>query len=163
MTCDTPNAGGMLVGETRGSHERCLRWRLRNGRSAGPMFSAVRGLRLECCKIDTLHTVDLGAASHIIANIMMACISLHQWGSNQDESILGLRAALAEFYKKTKCQKKMQGKLTIDRIRTSNGWPKLKAKAAVTRYLAPFALELAEAHLGIREQMLCKLLVRLYD
>ena len=121
------------------------------------------GLRLECIRIDTLHTVDLGAAAHIIANIMMACITAHVWVSNQDLGIVGLRAALAEFYTRTRCQKKMQGKLTIDRIRTQNAWPKLKAKGAVTRHLAPFALQLAESYLGVREQMLCRLLVRFYD
>ena len=56
----------------------------------------------------------------------------------------------------------MQGKLTPDRIRTSNGWPKLKCKGAATMHLSPFALELAEAYLGDREKMLCKLLVRFY-
>ena len=149
--------------KTRLSHERYLRWQLKHGKAAGPICLAVLGLRLECCRIDTLHTVDLGVAAHIIANIMMACISLHVWGSNQDLGIVGLRAALAEFYKLTKCQKKMQGKLTIERIRTQNGWPKLKAKGAVTRHLAPFALQLAESYLGVREQMLCRLLVRCYD
>ena len=40
----------------------------------------------------------------------------------------------------------MQGKLSLDRIKTSGGWPKLKAKAAATRHLAPFALGLAIEH-----------------
>ena len=93
----------------------------------------------------------------------MECIRRHVYGSNQDESMVGLRAALADYYKATRCEKKMQGKLTLDRIRTQNGWPKLKAKGAVARYLAAFALQLAEAYLGEREQMLCKLLVRFYD
>ena len=40
----------------------------------------------------------------------------------------------------------MQGKLTVERLRTDGGWPKLKAKAAAIRHLAPFALELAKEH-----------------
>ena len=45
--------------KTRLSHERYLRWQLKHGKVAGPMFLAVLGLRLECCRINTLHTVDL--------------------------------------------------------------------------------------------------------
>ena len=34
------------------------------------LFATVTGLRLECVMIDVLHTVDLGIAAHIVANIM---------------------------------------------------------------------------------------------
>ena len=38
---------------------------------------------------------------------------------------------------------KLQGKLTFERLRTSSGWPKLKAKAAAIRHLSKFGLAMA--------------------
>ena len=38
----------------------------------------------------------------------------------------------------------MQGKLSVERLRTKGGWPKLKAKAAATRHLAAYAVHLAQ-------------------
>ena len=36
----------------------------------------------------------------------------------------------------------MQEKLSVERLRSASGWPKLKAKAAMTRHVARFALHL---------------------
>ena len=44
--------------------------------------------------------------------------------------------------KANKSMSRVQGKLTVERLRTDGGWPKLKAKAAATRHLVHFALEL---------------------
>ena len=53
----------------------------------------------------------------------------------------------------------------MDRIRSKqNNWPKLKAKAAATRQLAPFALHLATVHLPDRRiRALCQLLCEFYQ
>ena len=68
------------------------------------------------------------------------------------------------YYRRNKhIDSKFQGKLTMDRIRTSNDWPKLKGKAAATRRLALFALELAQKHCGRAEIAVCTLPVRFYD
>ena len=40
----------------------------------------------------------------------------------------------------------MQGELTVQRVRTQGGWPKLKAKAAATRHLANYALHLVQQY-----------------
>ena len=40
----------------------------------------------------------------------------------------------------------MQGKLTVERLRTDGNWPKLKAKAAATRHLVQYAFELMVEH-----------------
>ena len=54
--------------------------------------------------------------------------------------------------------------MQIERLRASNGWPKLKAKAAATRHLARFALRIAERYgLGDRQRAVCKLLCRFYQ
>ena len=41
---------------------------------------------------------------------------------------------------------KLQGKLTLARLRSSSGYPKLKVKGAATRHMASFTLELAARH-----------------
>ena len=63
---------------------------------------------------------------------------------------------------------KIQGKLSIQRIKTSNDWPKLKAKAAAVRHLAAYALELCVRYGGAtvhddRRRAVCQLLARFYE
>ena len=58
-----------------------------------------------------------------------------------------LQAELDQWYKDQKSTSRLQGKLSVLRIRTSKGWPKLKGKGAATRHLAEFALDLARRHL----------------
>ena len=62
----------------------------------------------------------------------------------------------------------LQGKPTWERIRTSGDWPKLKAKAANTRYLVRYACHLAEKHndssLHDRRRLACcQYLKHVYD
>ena len=62
----------------------------------------------------------------------------------------------------------MQGKLTVERVRTKGGWPKLKAKAAATRHLSTFALYLATTYddgsdHDRRMIAVCQLLDRFYQ
>ena len=114
--------------------------------------------------IDVLHTVDLGLASHIIANIMFECVAAHAWGgANQEQNIELMMDDMKAYYKRDKVVSKLQGKMQIERLRTSKGWPKLKAKAAATRHLAQFALELAERHLDQPRIFVCRLLCRFYQ
>ena len=56
----------------------------------------------------------------------------------------------------------MRGKLTLEKIRTSNNWPKLKGKGAGVRSLSPFLLEQAELYLSERHVLLCRMLCRFY-
>ena len=61
---------------------------------------------------------------------------------------------------------KLQGGLTVERVRTSGGWPKLRAKAAATRHLANFALELVREFGRAEDRKVlavCQLLCRFYD
>ena len=41
---------------------------------------------------------------------------------------------------------KLEGKLTLARLRSSSGYPKLKAQGVATRHMASFTLELAARH-----------------
>ena len=50
---------------------------------------------------------------------------------------------MKKWYNTHKKKSKVQGSLTWARLKTTNGWPKIKCKAAATRHLAAFALDLA--------------------
>ena len=130
---------------TRWTHESYMDFLRGAGLAIPVLFLCVIGLRLECIMVDTLHTVDQGVACHIIANIFWILVINRRvlGGDTQEDAIQGLQKYLKEWYKGSGFTgSKVQGKLTIDRIRTRGGWPKLKAKAAATRHLAKFALHL---------------------
>ena len=95
--------------------------------------------------IDVLHTVDQGVASHVIANVMwlFAVVRGVFGGRTQDDKVKKLMAHMNKWYSGSKPSSRLKGKLTVERIRTRGGWPKLKAKAAATRHLAGYALSLA--------------------
>jgi hypothetical protein len=142
------------------------------------LFAVVLGFRLECCTVDVLHCVDQGIGSHIVANIiwLIAMVRGCFGGRNQGERIANCGKHLKKWYKDTKCKYRIQGKLTLERVRaTAADWPKLRAKAAQTRYLARYALHLMstfgnfesldewtkthdELALGV-----CQMLVRFYE
>ena len=79
------------------------------------------------------------------------------------------------WYKRTRSKYRLQGRLTAERVRASGDWPKLKAKAAATRYLAAYALDLALRFARVeslneftrnhdqRSIAVCQLLVEFYD
>ena len=100
-----------------------------------------------CITVDLLHAVDLGVTAHIIANVFITCLKKQVWGgSTYEENTKGLHEEMVAWHKKNKTKSKLQGKLTYERLRTTSGWPKLKAKAAATRHLIFFALDLATRH-----------------
>ena len=161
-----PDAGWR---RTRWSHETYLRC-LRNGGFAIPALLCLAiGFRLDCVMIDVLHTVDQGVASHIIANIMwvFAVVRGVIGGANQAERVANLHNHMQKLYKTMKERTKVQGKLSVERIRTSGNWPKLKAKAAATRHLAKYALSLVQEFGGksVEDRRMlgvCQQLVRFY-
>ena len=102
----------------------------------------------------------MGFASHVIGNIFHECCKQHAFGeSTIDGNLEKLAEKIYLYYKDNKqITSKLQGKLTKERVKTSKGWLKLKAKAAQTRHLAPFALALAREHLEPRRIAICQLL-----
>ena len=95
---------------------------------------------------DVLHAVDQGVACHVVANVFIEIMGLNLWGANQDENLRGLEKDILEWQKAQGETCRLQGKLTFARIRTSAEWPKLKAKAAITRHLIDYAVHLCRAH-----------------
>ena len=135
------------------------------------LVGGVIGLRLSCFMIDVLHAVDQGVSSHIIGNILWYA-AIHKnffGGPNMQEKVLRLYADIKRWYSETHCEYKLQGKLTVERLReTSQSWPKLKAKAAATRKLAAYALDLAQRFCDgsdIENTMvaICAMLCRFYE
>lgn len=103
----------------------------------------IGGLRLEGVMIDVLHTVDQGFASHAFGNIAWECIM--QRGLAIPEAVKSLDRELVKWYRDHPTAARIQGKLTPERVRTQGDWPKLKCKAAATRHVAPFIVQLARA------------------
>ena len=117
--------------------------------------------------VDVLHTVDQGVASHIIANVLWVFAVLRAvfGGRTYEDSVKKLQEDINKWYKQIKVGSKVQGKLNVERLRTSGGWPKLKAKAAATRNLAGYALSLVQEHgkpEDARMLAVCQLLVKFY-
>lgn len=133
-----------------------------------PEVFRVRGFKMEFVMIDILHTVDLGVASHVVANIFLEVMRLGCWGATHKVQLEGLTKDMQEWYKAQKNISRLQGRLTIERLRTTGGWPKLKAKAAATRHLTRYALVLAQRHdsgsVHDRQRLaVAQLLVSFYD
>jgi hypothetical protein len=126
--------------------------------------------------IDSLHTVDQGIASHIVGSALwyVTVIRGKLGGGTQAAKVELLNKRLKQYYSQESCQKKsrLQGKLTVERLRNNKLWPKLKAKAASTRHLAAFALQLIlefsdvhDPHWGHHDTLatgVCQLLCRYY-
>ena len=161
------------------SHESYMEFLRANGEAAPSLFGAggVLGLRLECVMVDILHTLDQGFASHIIGNVLwyffVMCAVLG--GTTQAICIAKCYEDMLQWYKTTRCKCQIQGKLTEERVRATGDWPKLKAKAAATRHLARYALNVATrfAQLDSLDEFtrlhdelcvgVCQLLVEFYD
>ena len=135
--------------DTIWNHEDYAAYVHATGRALPIMFRpgvGVLGLRLSNVMVDVLHTVDQGVASHIIANIIWyyAVVMAVFGGATYAERILRCQADLKRWYAETRETCRIQGPLTQERVRPSGDWPRLKAKAAATRHLAAYALDLAQ-------------------
>ena len=156
--------------KTRWTHETYLRYLRTAGLVIPALLAMCVGFRLDCVMVDVLHTVDQGVASHIIGNVMWTFAVLRRvfGGRAQQEQVAALYSHMNNWYRKVKEKSKLQGKLTVERLRTGGNWPKLKAKAAATRHLAQYALDLCIEFGGGSEEdrrmrAVCQLLVQFYS
>ena len=108
-----------------------------------PAVFAIRTLRLEGVIADAMHTIDLGVAAHLCGNVMHEVMETAGWGPTQADRAKVLSQELQAYYKRTREKHKLDGKLTYHRIKKSGDWPKFLGKAAHTRRLVYFCLELA--------------------
>ena len=158
------------------THEEFVRSRRAAAMALPVIFNAL-GFRLECVVPDVLHCVDQGIASHIIANTIWILVAIRAClgGATYAERVKRCSDHFKKWYKSTHCKYKLSGALTQERLRQSGDWPKLKAKAAQTRYLAAYALYLIQEfgqfdspddYIRLHDQCvlgLCQLLVRFYE
>ena len=134
--------------DTIWTHEAYLAHLYAEGLPVPILLALAIGLRLESIMVDVLHTIDLGIAAHIVGNIMFIYGALRGvfGGGTFKERVSELSKVLSAWYKRTKCPSRLQGSLTLERIRAKGDWPKLKAKAAAVRHLARFVLWVVEEH-----------------
>ena len=134
--------------DRRWTHESYLNFLRTHGLAIPVFFLLVVGaigFRLECITVDPLHAIDLGFSSHIVGNVFwyLSVIRNVFAATTYAQRISKLNTRLREWYNKTKCTSRIQGEITIERLRKSaQHWPKLKAKAAATRHVMAFVLEL---------------------
>ena len=88
-------------------------------------------------------------------------------GTIQQDRVRRLHENIKQWYKDRKERTKVQCEITVQRLRTQGGWPKLKAKAAATRHLADYALHLVQQHgtMAVEDRRMlgvCQSLVRFY-
>ena len=149
------------------SHEQYLASLAAQGLQPPAIFE-IKTVRIEGVMGDVMHTLDQGVTAHVVGNVMYEVMKLGQWGSTQAEQAAGLNDDLKKHYTATKEQYRIDGKITFTRVRKTGDWPRFLGKAAATRKLANYALELATRYNdgSIHDQRragVCKCLVRVYD
>ena len=106
---------------TQRTHESYVAKLAADGLPLPTLFQEVVGLRLESIMIDVLHACDQGFASHLVGNVLDLCLEAKVWSpGNRDENLSGLNKELEQWYKDEKIESKIKGKLTQERIKTSN-------------------------------------------
>ena len=124
------------------SHEQYVAQLLADGVALPAVFQ-IKTLWLEGVMGDVVHALDQGVATHVVGNVMVSVMRTGHWGGNQALQAAGLEEHLKTSYKGHNKMYKIEGKIPYQRVKTSDGWPKFKAKAAATRHLAHHAEDLA--------------------
>ena len=134
----------------RWSHDAYMAYLIKTGVKLPVLLTQVIGLKLSCITVDTLHCVDLGIAAHILGGVfwLVAVLRRRYGGRTQDEAVAnfydgpnveGGPKTLKQWYKDTKCDSKLQGKVTKERIRGSaSEWTKLRGKRRCNQTPCPF-------------------------
>ena len=95
-----------------------------------PVLVDASWFRLDCVLIDIPYAVDHGAASHVIGIVLSLLVLWRKdfRGGNQEEALKNLSTLLKDWSR------------SRGNSRWIESWAKLKAKAAVTRHFAAYAL-----------------------
>ena len=91
----------------------------------------------------------LDIVSPIIGNVLWLLTVKRRifGGDTMKARVARLQQDLHEWYRRTKCTSRVQGQITVEALRSDGSRPKLRAKAAASRHLAPYALMLIEVHM----------------
>ena len=119
-----------------------LRRQRREGISISVLF-AIPGFLLSMVAIDVLHTADLGVSQEAFGNLFYAFFS-HPLctAPNRLLKIQQLWLRIQSYYKRALPSTTLNS-LTAEMVKRSGKAPRLRAKAAETRHLVPFGVELA--------------------
>lgn len=111
------------------------------GNNLSPLY-LLPGFTMDMISVGVLHCLDLGVAQDILGNIFYDALHYLMEGNTAKDRVHQLFMRLKQFYKDYKIQNCLQA-LTLPMIRVAHKAPKLKAKGAETRALAPFGAMLA--------------------
>lgn len=125
---------------TRVTAAQFLQDLLASGTQPSPLLSCP-GFHLDFVCIDWLHTVDLGVAQDVLGNLFWEALSLEV--GSRARQLQALWEKVQEYYRRQQPASKLDA-LTLEMLRQPGKSPKLKAKGGETRYLVPFAAELAQ-------------------
>ena len=114
-----------------------------NGFAMSPLFS-IPGFDFYNICIDSLHAMDLGFTQEICGNIFWECLGIYAVGKNKKQQIGDFVMKLKAHYKRMKTPNCIST-VTLDMLKKDGKAPKLRARGAETRYVVPFALEIAVA------------------
>ena len=157
-----PDAGWR---ETFISHEEYME-ELRSKNQEPCALMGIKVLRLEGFLGDAMHGMDEGFTSEVAGNVFHEAMEARP-EPNQKERAAAFDKDLKLYYKRVKETIKLDGKITYERVKSAGEWPCLKAKAAATRHVVPYCVELCErlnsgsAH-DERRLLLCRCLDRCY-
>ena len=131
---------------TRWTHEAYIAFLLATGLAIPPLLQYAIGFRLECVLVDAMHAVDLGICASIIGNVLWILAVRRRvfGGGTMAQAVELLRNDLTAWYKEVQENSRLKGKLSVARLRGPDGYPKLKAKAAATRHMLPYAINLLQ-------------------
>ena len=92
-------------------HEAYINFLRAAGLAVPALLALAVGFRHDCVMVDVLHTVDLGVASHVIANVMwhVAVLKKAFGGATQEQQIQKMYAHMQAWYSRTKAKRKVHG------------------------------------------------------
>jgi len=109
-----------------------------------PLLRNATGFRLECVLVDVMHACDLGICAAIMGNVLWILAVRRRvfGGRTMADAVELMQIDLKAWYTQVKENSRLKGKLSVARLRGQDGYPKLKAKAAATRHMLPYAISL---------------------
>lgn len=126
------------------SHEQSLA-NLRAANLEAHLVFRIVCLRIEGVMTDVLRILDQGCTCHVIGNVLWELRRVFG-GINMKEQVGNIEADIKAWHKANNVPLELRCELTVERLRTSKDWPKLKAKAATTRHLIECTSQLASRH-----------------
>ena len=93
----------------------------------------IKVLRLEGFLPDAMHGMDEGFTADVVGNVMHEVMETAGWGPKQKERAAKVDGELKKHCKEVKETVKIDGRISYERVKSSDDWPCIKAKAAATK------------------------------